>query len=552
MKAIIRNLSDMSDSRELLEARTSPAITSFLVILLVLIGSVITWSFFGQIDETAKAQGVVRPNEKVSTIQSSTLGQIEDIFVSEGMYVEEGDSLIVLQQEEYVTELNYRLEELEQQKQELVLLERYMQSIEIDQNLFQSNIEEESYYYKLVEQFNLEYQQLELDYMTADQQIKSTKTELEQSQSSIDLNIEANKTNMETTKQELSKAITQLTEDIKQEKNLKLSIQSGKNKISSTDELRTAQYEQYSTQLKQLQVDLTNAKNTYETSLKLGDRFISQVELEQQLGVYEKATLQVTMLEKEALLSTESNITSYETKLEELNLEYSKLIQPNGSLQLEIASLDLKKEQLNIQEQELKQKTELTETAEVTSLQKYRLDRVVIIQASIDDKQSNIESIQENIQKIEQELENKTMKSPVSGTVNIVKELNKGDVIQPGEPLLTILPTDETMYKASIAVTNQEIGKIAIGDQVKLNFDAFPKQSYGSLVGEVTSIGSDAVVQQDGLRYYIIEAAIANEPLVNQKGEQGEIRVGMTAEAYIVTNSQKIIYYILEKINLKE
>ena len=188
----------------------------------------------------------------------------------------------------------------------------------------------------------------------------------------------------------------------------------------------------------------------------------------------------------------------------------------------------------------------------MTSLEKYRLDRVVIIQASIEDKESGIEAIQEQIDKMEQELDKKTMKSPVSGTVNIVKELNKGDVIQPGEPLLTILPTNETMYKASIAVTNQEIGKISIGDQVKFNFDAFPKQSYGSLVGEVTSIGSDAVVQQDGLRYYIIEAAIANKPLVNRKGEPGEIKVGMTAEAYVVTNSQKIMYYLLEKINLRE
>ncbi|CAM4037341.1 HlyD family efflux transporter periplasmic adaptor subunit [Paenibacillus alkaliterrae] len=230
----------------------------------------------------------------------------------------------------------------------------------------------------------------------------------------------------------------------------------------------------------------------------------------------------------------------------------SLLNEKQSSAALELEALILQQHQLTDKQQDLLNQEGLTSQSELTALEKYKLDRVVQIQMTVKEKEKRLDALKENVDQLKMAIDKRTLTSPVSGTVNVLKEMSAGGIVQAGESLLTIIPSNETKYKLSIAVPNHEIGKIAIGNKVELNFQAFPKQSFGSLSGVITSIATDASVQQDGLSYYVVEASIPNEPLTNRKGERGEIRVGMTAEAYVITDSKKIIHYLLEKINLRE
>lgn len=552
MRAIVRNMSDMSDSREMMEARTSPAITAFIVILLVLIVSALTWSFIGEIDEVAKAPGVVRPNEKVSTIQTSSLGQVEKVYVKEGMHVDAGTVLISLDQQELQIELSNREAEMNKLKLDLELLQRYKKSIESGKNLFAAGKSEESFYYDLVEQFHLEYHQKELEFQSADQQMISAKTETIQSQDSLKVSMRSSEQKVLQDKKALNRKIKLLTSDLEQERKLKLSMQSKTNKISSSDKKRTAQFGQYVLRLEQLDAAVGESKAVYERSVELGERFVPKAQLEEELAKLEAAKLQLSQYQQEAMLGVESNIFDYEYQLGELNNSLSLLNEKHSPAALELESLMLQQQQLADKQQSLTNQGELTNQSEITALEKYKLDRVVQIQMTMEEKKKSLDTLNENAEQLEVAIDKRTLTSPVSGTVNVLKEMNTGGIVQAGEALLSIIPSNETKYKISIAVPNHEIGKIALGNKVELNFQAFPKQSFGSLTGVVTSISTDAVVQQDGLSYYVVEASIANEPLTNRKGERGEIRVGMTAEAYVITDSKKIIQYVLEKINLRE
>lgn len=552
MRAIVRNMSDMSDSREMMEARTSPAITAFIVILLVLIVSALTWSFIGEIDEVAKAPGVVRPNEKVSTIQTSSLGQVEKVYVKEGMHVDDGTVLISLDQQELQIELSNREAEMNKLKLDLELLQRYMQSIENGENLFAAKDSGESFYYDLVEQFQLEYHQKELEFQSADQQIISAKTETIQSQDSLKVSMRSSEQKGLQDKKALNRKIKLLTSDLEQERKLKLSMQTKTNKISSSDKKRTAQFGQYVLRLEQLDAAVGESKAVYERSVELGERFVPKAQLEEELARLEAAKLQLSQYQQEAMLGVESHIFDYEYQLSELNNSLSLLNEKQSPAALELESLALQQQQLADKQQSLTSQEELTNQSEITALEKYKLDRVVQIQMTMEEKKKSLDTLNENAEQLKVAIDKRTLTSPVSGTVNVLKEMNTGGIVQAGEALLSIIPSNETKYKMSIAVPNHEIGKIALGNKVELNFQAFPKQSFGSLTGVVTSISTDAVVQQDGLSYYAVEASIANEPLTNRKGERGEIRVGMTAEAYVITDSKKIIQYVLEKINLRE
>ncbi len=552
MRAIIRNMSEMSDSREMMEARTSPAITVFITVVLALIVAALTWSFVGEIDEIAKATGIVRPNEKISTVQISALGQIDEVFVKEGVQVNNGTKLVTLKQDELLMELNNRRAEKNKLDKELQLWSRYEQSISENNNLFSKANEEEKYYYDLVEQFQMDLVKMELDYRAAILQIDTVKTELSQAQESVQQNIIASKQKVEYDKQELNRKILITTQELEQEQSLQAAMQLTDGSLTSLDEKRSSQFKQYSIRISQLERTVADSKAVYDRSIELGDRFVAQTQIDKEWSQYETAKLQLEQFKEEAILGVASHIDSLDKQLDEWLNSLNLLDAPNSSTEIERQSLLLQQKQLEDKQHETSDKADLTGQTEEATLQKFKLDRLVQIQAVIEEKQQARVFIQEKVTQLEAAINKNTITAPISGTVNVVKEISAGGIIQPGETLLSIIPINETKYKMNIAVPNHEIGKIKIGNKVELNFQAFPKQSFGSLQGVITSIATDAIVQQDGKSYYVVEASVPNTPLTNRKGEQGEIRVGMTAEAYVITDSKKIIHYLLEKINLRE
>jgi len=69
----------------------------------------------------------------------------------------------------------------------------------------------------------------------------------------------------------------------------------------------------------------------------------------------------------------------------------------------------------------------------------------------------------------------------------------------------------------------------------------------------LTMIGADAIVSPDGMnRYWTARASIENRPLYSRKGEEAKIKVGMLCKGYVIIDSKKILYYLLEKLDFKE
>ncbi|MGH4119270.1 hypothetical protein [Clostridium sp.] len=91
-----------------------------------------------------------------------------------------------------------------------------------------------------------------------------------------------------------------------------------------------------------------------------------------------------------------------------------------------------------------------------------------------------------------------------------------------------------------------------IGGKIKYHFQALPYREYGEFTGTVTDIAVDSTIdQQSGTSYYLVESEIQNKPLFSYKGKKGELKIGMTCEAQVITKRKKILHYLLEKINLK-
>ncbi|WP_342437391.1 HlyD family efflux transporter periplasmic adaptor subunit [Paenibacillus sp. FSL L8-0436] len=552
MSAKIHNLSEMSDSREIMESKTSPVISIFILILFTILAAALVWSYYGQMDEVSKASAIVRPNEKVSTIQTSSAGKVEQVYIHEGMQIKQGEQLFSFEHKDLDIELSNRNSEINKLTKELQYLQLYKQSISSLTNKFSSKKADEVYYYDMIEQFLLEYCQQQQSFQASQDQLTASILENKGLQESAAISTESSSNKSLQNKIELERKKNLLDVEIANEKLLAQSIKANQNLLPPEDTKRIEQYNAYQGKYVQLSNLSAEKKEIYVRSLSLGNRLVPQSQITDEQHQYESSYLQIGQFQNEAVLSAESNITNFNQQLAEIENSLDLLNNGHDPSVSERKTFEMQKKQLAEQQNDLLNQEKLNRSTEETSLEKLKLDRIVQIHSTIEEDKKALTMLQENVKQIELERDKKLLVAPISGTINILKETNTGDMVQAGESLISIIPTNESKYKMSIAVPNAEAGKITVGNKVDFSFSAFPKQSFGSQKGTITSISTDSIVQQDGMSYYLVEATISNDPLVNRRGERGELRVGMTAQASVITDSKKIIDFVLEKINLKE
>ncbi|WP_042479075.1 HlyD family efflux transporter periplasmic adaptor subunit [Bacillus ndiopicus] len=553
MRVKINNLNELTDSREILESKPHPFVPMFISILVVIIIGALIWSYFGEMDVVAKANGIVRPNEKIHTVQAPLFGKIEEVYVKEGQRVELGDTLFSIEQAEVLKELENRKAELEGIKKELTLLNTYKESIQAKKNLFKRS--EENRYSELVDQYIVDYNKLQLDFENASIDVEQKRRSLEQSSEIVDVNILENERTLknETNRYEvevatLEEKINQLTFDLDNENKLRESIVTSENHLEPSDTVRNAQLIGYQKNKEQLTLAAEDYKKVYDRSLELGERFVSKVQLDKEKTQYENALIELESFENKTLFELDTNIKQLEKQLQQVQADLTNLNKMTD-LTVNNEGLHLEKEHLNKNIQSMNNQQGLLNQGEQVALDKFKLDKFVEINNLLEVEENKKKAIEENIERLEIALNNGAITALTTGTINIVKEINVGEFVQSGETILTIIPDNESEYKVMLAVTNQEIGKIRIGDNVNFHFSAFPKQNFGYLTGEITSISSDSSVGENGMSYYSVKASLKTKQLSNKQGEKAEVKVGMTADASVITESKKIIYYLLEKVN---
>lgn len=553
MRVKINNLNDLTDSREILESRPHPFVPLFISILVALIIGALVWSYFGKLDVVAKANGIVRPNEKIHIVQAPIFGKVEEVYIKEGQKVEIGETLFSIEQAEVLKELENRKSELKEIENELTLLTTYKKSIQAKKNLFTDT--KENKYSELVDQYIVDYNKLKLDFDNAVVDIEQRKQGLEQSSEMVNVRMLENEKTLkrETSKHEvevtiLEEKIEQLTLELDNENKLKNSIITKENHLESNDAVRIALMISYQKKLDQLTIAVEDYKKVYDRSLELGERFVSKVQIEKEKTQYENALIELESFVNNTQLEINTNIKQLEEQLQQAEAELKNLNKITD-LTANNEGLNLEKAHLNKNIQNMKNQQELLNQVEGVALDKFELDKFVEINSLIEVEDSKKKTVEEKIESLEIALKTGTITASSSGTVNIVKEIAVGEYVQSGETILTIIPDNESEYKVMLAVSNQEIGKMQVGDNVNFHFSAFPKQNYGYLTGEIISISSDSSIGENGLNYYTVEASLVDKNLFNKQGDKAEIKVGMTAEASVITESKKIIYYLLEKIN---
>ncbi|CAA7611621.1 HlyD family type I secretion periplasmic adaptor subunit [Magnetospirillum sp. UT-4] len=140
------------------------------------------------------------------------------------------------------------------------------------------------------------------------------------------------------------------------------------------------------------------------------------------------------------------------------------------------------------------------------------------------------------------------LRSPVHGIVKFSAITSVGQVAKPGDTLLDIVPLDDVLV-VEARVPPQDIGHVRTGLPASVRLTAFDPFRFGSLDGEVTMVGADALDDaRTGATYYKAVIAVHQSRLKDGRGREHAIRPGMVGTASVIVGQKSILRTVLEPL----
>lgn len=139
------------------------------------------------------------------------------------------------------------------------------------------------------------------------------------------------------------------------------------------------------------------------------------------------------------------------------------------------------------------------------------------------------------------------VRAPVAGVINRVLVSTIGGVVEPGETIVEIVPSEDTLV-VEAKIKPSDIGFLRIGQEAKINITAYDSSIYGSLPGVIETISPDAIEdEKSGDRFYNIKVRTKADAL---KSDAGDLRImpGMAAEVAILNGKRTVLAYIMKPL----
>ncbi|MBO2591322.1 HlyD family type I secretion periplasmic adaptor subunit [Shewanella algae] len=168
-------------------------------------------------------------------------------------------------------------------------------------------------------------------------------------------------------------------------------------------------------------------------------------------------------------------------------------------------------------------------------------------QKELNDVSNRLAALTETSVGLKDRVNRTTVTSPVTGTIQKLYVNTVGGVIQPGMPLIEIVPTEDTLLiEAKIAP--QDIGFLRPELKAIVKFSAYDFTSYGGLDGTVETISADTIQDEEGNSFYQVRIRTETSSLKGMNDEPLPIIPGMTASVDIITGKRTVLDYLLKPI----
>jgi multidrug efflux pump subunit AcrA (membrane-fusion protein) len=255
---------------------------------------------------------------------------------------------------------------------------------------------------------------------------------------------------------------------------------------------------------------------------------------EDQLGIKDEELKQV---EREVAFRQKHLATSRDFLNRNQKLAADKLVSEVELLQHELALAESEKD-LNVAQRSIQQVT----------LQRRQLENERSRQRA--EAETEIEKHKLRIAALQRQSEHCTgdlmmIRAPYRGVVISLPHRNPGGVVHPGEELCQLARIDGRPH-ARLVIAEAGMPRLAAQQKVRLFFDAFPYQRYGTVAGKLEWISPATVTSPDSHGFNA--RAALDQSSFSSRGRTLPLRVGMKGEARILVGSRTALEYVFEPI----
>ena len=141
------------------------------------------------------------------------------------------------------------------------------------------------------------------------------------------------------------------------------------------------------------------------------------------------------------------------------------------------------------------------------------------------------------------------VRAPVGGRVSLLQAA-PGQVVDPKRVQLEIVPKDSPL-EAKLLIPVRAIGFVEPGQEVRILFDAFPYQRFGTYRGRITALSETVLLPSDvegpiTLRDPAYTATVAlDRPDISANGKKVQLRPDMSLRADIVLEKRTLMDWII-------
>src|SRR5690606_39020029 len=152
------------------------------------------------------------------------------------------------------------------------------------------------------------------------------------------------------------------------------------------------------------------------------------------------------------------------------------------------------------------------------------------------------------------------IRSPMKGTVKSIRVSTIGGVVQAGQEIMTIVPTEDTLVIEAY-VRPADVAFIHPGQKAVVKISAYDYAIYGGLDGTGENISPDTLrderragtpeadVADEANSYYRVLVRTTSNALTTPNGQVLPIIPGMTASVEMLTGRKTVLQYLVKPLN---
>jgi hemolysin D len=159
--------------------------------------------------------------------------------------------------------------------------------------------------------------------------------------------------------------------------------------------------------------------------------------------------------------------------------------------------------------------------------------------------------------------------APIAGTVQQLAVTTVGQVVSPGQPLMTIVPLGAPIEIEAL-IQNKDIGFVEVGQKAVVKVESFPFTRYGTVEGTVTKVSRDAVDDREASalsdpkwstkpqssvsdiaknQNLVFPATIAlKKTVITVDGKDIPLSPGMAVTVEVLTGKRRALDYVLSPL----